>query len=191
MNCFENDPSKNRERRRLDVKKLPPMTPERRAELQAKYPDSASSGPRMNSRNSAPIHGTMDAVSVAIYENRVSDFVTGPSSDFLFPVGSGRSFNEDGTLPRQLRQGGWIYLRDGKHLVARVQYKGVEHRDRRIEHVSSPDGHEDRGPGLVLAVDPTTWQQCVHPLRSPSESGNGYRYYTLEGDHPVWTRTGG
>ena len=103
-------------------------------------------------------------------------FMTGPSNDFLFPIGAGQSFNTDGALPRQLRQGGWVYLRAGNDLVARAQHLGAERRERRIEHVPSPDGHEDRGAGWVLAVDPATGERCTVRLESPSESGNGYRY---------------
>ena len=48
---------------------------------------------------------------------------------------------EDGSTERSKRR---IYLRAGRRLVARVRSRGVEPRDNRIEHVSSPEGYEDR-----------------------------------------------
>ena len=189
------DPSKTREQRRKDAKaRAAAMKPEQVDELRAQHvgKQPTTSGSRKQSGASALIYGTMDVVSMPIYDEWGPEpFMTGPSNDFLFPIGAGQSFNTNGALPRQLRQGGWVYLRAGNNLVARVQYLGAERRERRIEHVPSPDGHEDRGAGWVLAVDPATWERCTVRLESPSESGNGYRYYMLDTGCPVWTRTSG
>jgi len=189
-----NDPSKSRETRRERARaRAAEMTPERLAELRAEAGRLAPKRSGKRSGDSVPVYGTMDAVSMPIYaEHGPEPFMTGPSRDFLFPIGSGQSTNPDGTIPRQLRQGGWIYLRAGDALVARVQYVGAEHRSERIEHVPSPGGYENRGPGLVLAVNPDTWDRCDHPLKSASETGRGYRYYALDvDDAPIWVRTDG
>lgn len=185
------DPSKNREGRYRSAKRRAAvMTPERLTELHERYPDAHPPAATKKSRASIPTYGTMDAVSVQISNDPGAEpYMTGESNDFLFPSGSGQTFNEDGRLPRQLRQNGWVYLRAGDQLVARVQFTGIEHRERRVEHVSSPEGHLNRGAGLVLAVDRDTWEECSHRLGSRRESGNGYRYYMLDGDDLVWTRT--
>ena len=129
------DPSKHKEQWVADSKKrAAAMTPERLAELRERYPNTRSTSPgsRKKSSQSVPNCGTMDAVSLPIYDEWGPEpFMTGPSNDFLFPLGSGQSFNNDGMIPRQLRQNGWIYLRAGGHLVARAQYKGAERRERR------------------------------------------------------------
>lgn len=80
-----------------------------------------------------------------------------------------------------------MFLWAGDRLVARVVFTGVDHRTSRVEHVPSPDGYVDAGPGLVLAVDPFTWERRDDQLASSRETGWGYRYYMLDGDRPVFT----
>ena len=40
--------------------------------------------------------------------------------------------------------------------MARAKFTGIERRTSRVEHVQSPDGFVDAGPGLVLAVETRT-----------------------------------
>jgi hypothetical protein len=134
------------------------------------------------------LHATQGA-SPIYEEHGRGPFMTGPSNDFLLPIGAGRT-NGVGVMPQQLRQGGWVFLRAGRKIVARARFIGFEQRESRVEHVPSATGYEDRGPGLVLAVDPATWEDRADRLESDREPGNGYRYYMIDGEHPVWTLAG-
>ncbi len=184
------DPSKFREERRERAAKAAAEASEQRIE-DLRVAEAARRGTKPKNRASSklPTYGTMDAVSVPIYEEHgPAPFMEGPSNDFLYPIGAGQDRNSpDGMVPRNLRQGGWVYLRAGGKLVARAVFTGIEQRESRIEHVRSPEGYLDAGPGLVLAVDAESWEMCDIPLASSSESGNGYRYYMLDGDRPVFT----
>lgn len=184
------DPSKFREERRARAAMAAAGASEQRIEvLRAAEAVARGTQPQHRGSKSLPTYGTMDAVSVPIYEKHGPEhFMEGPSNDFLYPVGACQNRNSpDGAVPRQLRQGDWVYLRAGGKLVARVVFTGIERRTSRIEHVRSPEGYLDAGPGPVLAVDANTWELCDIPLASASESGNGYRYYMMDGDRPVFT----
>lgn len=78
------------------------------------------------------------------------------------------------------------WVRADSKLVARVRFTGAEQRPHRKEHIASPGGRLDRGPGQVLAVDPDSWEEVDVDLTSPSEMGNGYRYDDLTDDGPVF-----
>jgi hypothetical protein len=136
------------------------------------------------------VDGTADAVSRPIEEGTDLDaFMRGRGAGYVLPVGSGK--NRDGTrgsVPRKLRKGGYIYLRTGSRLVARARFIKVHWQTRRVEHLPSPTGYENAGPGYVLLVDPSSWEHVSHPL-SPSETGNGYRYYIETDDGPVFVRS--
>jgi hypothetical protein len=184
------DPSKFREERRARAAEAAAVASKQRIEdLRAAEAAERSKKPQNRDSRALPTYGSMDAVSVPIYEEHgPKHFMAGPSNDFLYPVGAGQDRNSpDGAVPRQLRQGGWVYLRAGGKLVARVVFTGIERRTSRIEHVRSAEGYLDAGPGPVLAVDANTWELCDIPLESASESGNGYRYYMMDGDRPVFT----
>lgn len=178
----EIDPWKLREERRMRARRdALDMTDDRRRELLAKESRPVAST------------GMMDAVSLPIYaEFGPAPFMESPNNDWLFPVGSGRSRgSNDGSLPRQLAVGGWIYLRADERLVARARFLGVERREVRVEHIPSEGGEfEDAGPGYVLVVDPASWKELDIPLADPvTETGNGYRYYRIGPDGvPVFTR---
>ena len=112
--------------------------------------------------------------------------MNGNSNDWLYAVGSGKNRDGlDGAVPRHLSQeaDGSIYVPTS---VSSHEFDswGPRLRGSRIEHIPSETGlHEDAGPGLVLAVDPDTWEEVDIALDDPIvETGNGYRYYRLNAD---------
>jgi hypothetical protein len=185
------DPEDRKEERRAEAKRLAgEITPERLEELREAYPSVSPLG--KTRRAPRPWSGTRDAVSMPIQSDYKADpFMKGDSNDFLFPVGAGKTEQVDGSVPRQLRIGGWIYLRADSKLVARACFIGVEQRPSRREHIASPEGRLDRGPGQVLAVDPNSWEKVDVDLTSTSEMGNGYRYYDVTDDGPVFAPVSG
>jgi hypothetical protein len=102
-------------------------------------------------------------VSVPVY-----DFVAhaqGPENEWLLA--------ESG-FPWDLRQGGWIYLRHDGRLGARARVKGIEFREKRVQHTGNPI---DLGPGPAIAVDAATWEFVDIDLGDLAESQRqGYRY---------------
>jgi hypothetical protein len=175
------------------------ITPERLAELREHERTRVGASGRRASVRRDPVHGpkpwvgSMGAVSMPIVgEHGPEPFMTGDGNDWLFPLGAGSTrTGYDGVMPRRLGIGGWIYLRANHCLVARARFRGVERRDHRVEHIASPGGvREDRGAGAVLAVDPESWETVDIPLSASGEEGQGYRYYTIAGDHPTFALVG-
>jgi len=145
----------------------------------------AEGGLRNHARNETILEGGFDGVSLPIEaEPGVNAFVLSERNRWLFPVGSGKAFGAEGSLPRRLNTPGWIFLRAEHELRARVRFVGARRQQIRQEHIASDDGVcHDRGPGYVLEVDPTTWKVLDQPiLLSAAEQGNGYRYYDVNDD---------
>lgn len=131
------------------------------------------------------LDGGFDGVSLPVESSPgVEAFVQSDRNGWLFPVGSGKTFGAEGSLPRRLNTPGWIFLRSDHELRARVRFLGVERRQVRLEHIASDDGvFHDRGPGFVLAVDASSWTVLTQPIPlSAAEQGNGYRYYDVSAD---------
>lgn len=131
------------------------------------------------------LDGGFDGVSLPVESSPgVEAFIRSERSAWLFPVGAGKTFGAEGSLPRRLNTPGWIFLRTEHELRARVRFVGVQRKQIREEHIPSPDNvFHDRGPGYVLAVDAGSWTILDQPIRlSAAEQGNGYRYYDVSAD---------
>lgn len=102
-------------------------------------------------------------------------FAADPPADYLLIKGA----------PRQLRNCGYVYIRNGSALVARVLSRGIETRGSRPERIGNPPG--DRGPGPVLLVDPGTWESDIYYDLSENSlcSGQGLRYLVTHHDSSI------
>lgn len=88
-------------------------------------------------------------------------------------------------FPWHLRPGGWIYLRNGGFLHARVRVAGIGFRESRPEQTGE-EQPEDRGPGSVLTLYEETWQRLVIDLGSEaSRQTQGIRYLVTSPDRKV------
>jgi hypothetical protein len=73
--------------------------------------------------------------------------------------------------PHDLRRGGWVYLRMGRALVARVRVVRMAWRDDELD------------PGMIFEVGPDTWEEVHFPLGDLADSQHqGYRYLITSSD---------
>jgi len=80
------------------------------------------------------------------------------------------------SMPRDLRDGGWVYLQSHRKLVARCRVKGIGFRDRRWTH-AEPGATADAGPGATLELHTDDWELVSIDLGSEGEAEvRGYRY---------------
>jgi hypothetical protein len=95
------------------------------------------------------------------------------------------------TFPHYLRRSGWIYLRCGDALQARVRAVKVVWRSER--KVPTTAAYEDRGPGLAIQVDAKSWDDSVSiGLGDQAErQRHGYRYLMTNEDDSVTHFLGG
>lgn len=95
------------------------------------------------------------------------------------------------TFPHYLRRSGWVYLRCGDALRARVKAAKMVWRPERKVPTAGP--FEDQGPGLVIQVDPRTWDDAIDiPLGVHAErQRHGYRYLLTNDDDTVTHYRGG
>ncbi len=77
-----------------------------------------------------------------IPDSNVRYHVQGPDQGWL-PIS---------TMPTELREHGWVYLKSDDYLVARCRVKSVGFRDQRWSH-EHPDTTSDVGPGATLELD--------------------------------------
>ncbi len=94
-------------------------------------------------------------------------------------------------FPHYLRRSGWVYLRSGGAIQARVKAVKVGWRPER--KVPTADAYVDNGPGLALQVDPATWDTsiCI-PLGVHADSQqHGYRYLKTNEDGTIVHYRGG
>lgn len=126
--------------------------------------------PRSAAEEILNLHGDKD-ISIPVPEVEPT---FGARSDWLLADG----------YPHYLRPNGWIYLRMGDALVARVVAKRMLWRDHR-EWRSGPalDSGRSAGPGLVFEVDPDTWEEQNHALGELADrQRQGYRYLITSPD---------
>ena len=95
------------------------------------------------------------------------------------------------TFPHYLRRSGWIYLRSGERLQARVKAAKVIWRPERKVPTDGP--FQDLGPGLAIQVDARTWDDTVDiPLGAHAErQRHGFRYLKTNDDDTVTHYSGG
>jgi hypothetical protein len=94
-------------------------------------------------------------------------------------------------FPHYLRRAGWIYLRCEGRLAARVKAQKVKWLSER--KVPTTDAYVNKGPGMVIKVDPRTWDDSIdidlgaHAQRQR----HGYRYLRTNEDGTVTHYQGG
>ncbi len=93
--------------------------------------------------------------------------------------------------PHELRPGGWVYLRNGNHLGPRAKAIKVGWRESRPTRTGPDPG--DFGPGIVVEVDPNSWEPEVRvELGGLAEfQRSGYRYLLTNDDDSVTHLVGG
>lgn len=80
------------------------------------------------------------------------------------------------SMPRELRDGGYVYLQSDRNLVARCRVKGIGFRDRRWSH-AEPGATSDAGPGATLDLHEGDWEMVSIDLGAEGEvEVRGYRY---------------
>jgi hypothetical protein len=116
----------------------------------------------------------------------------GGSLDISIPVDTaddlvGSSWIAAHAFPHDLRRSGWVYLRCEGSLTAKAKAKKVEWRNERAV------GETDAGPGMVITVDPESWDASVDiPLgHLASRQIKGYRYLKTVDDGQVIHYSGG
>lgn len=100
------------------------------------------------------------------------------------PALSARAF------PHYLRRSGWIYLRSNDRLQARVKATKVVWQDTRGDLV---DPARDLGAGIVIEVDPKTWDTDIDIDLGylASRMRDGFRYLKTNDDDTVIHYMGG
>lgn len=92
-------------------------------------------------------------------------------------------------FPHYLRRGGWVYLRSGEKLQARVKALKVVWQDGRSD-LADPD--RVLGAGIAIEVDPETWSPVDIPLGNLAErQQDGFRYLMTNADDSVTHYMGG
>lgn len=91
-------------------------------------------------------------------------------------------------FPHDLRRSGWVYLRTPEALSARVKAKKVEWRNDRALGTD-----DDPGPGMVITVDPDTWESPLDIELGwlAVRQAKGYRYLLAGEDGEVVHYSGG
>lgn len=88
-------------------------------------------------------------------------------------------------MPRELRDGGFVYLQTDSTLVARCRVKGVGFRDRRWTH-EAPGVTTEMGHGATLELHEDDWEFVSIDLGSEGMSEvRGYRYLITSADGSV------
>ncbi len=106
-----------------------------------------------------------------------------PGANLRYHVqGADKGWLPISSLPKDLRDRGWIYLQTDAELVARCQVKGVGFRDKRWTHERA-ETTADAGPGPTLELEGDHWQFLSIDLGPDGEVETpGYRYVITDGD---------
>ena len=93
-------------------------------------------------------------------------------------------------FPHYLRRSGWIYLRCDEKLQARVKATKVVWQEDRTDLV---DPKKDLGAGIVIAVDPRSWDSDIDIELGAlaSRQRDGFRYLKTNDDDTVTHYMGG
>ncbi|MCX7621327.1 MAG: hypothetical protein N2037_10850 [Acidimicrobiales bacterium] len=125
-----------------------------------------TTSPRSADDPIAPLSGDKD-VSMPVFE--VEPYL-GTRTDWM-PAISG--------YPHHLRPNGWLYLRCRGRLAARVRVPLLSWRDDRPTRTGDSPG--TFGPGLIFAVDPSTWEPFEQSLGDDeTRMRQGYRYHRTD-----------
>ncbi len=80
------------------------------------------------------------------------------------------------SMPRELRDGGYVYLQSDRNLLARCRVKGIGFRERRWTH-AEPGVTSDAGPGATIELHEGDWELMSIDLGAEGEAEiRGYRY---------------
>ncbi len=121
-----------------------------------------------------PLVGTKD-LAYEIPANTLRYHVQGPDQGWL-PISS---------MPKDLRDRGWVYLQAEGELVAKCQVKGIGFRDKRWTHEHA-DTSFDSGPGPTLELEGEHWQFISIDLGPEGEAEiSGYRYVITDAEGSV------
>jgi len=86
------------------------------------------------------------------------------------------------SMPRELREGGWVYLQTERRLIAKCRVKCIGFRDRRWTHGKSETTF-DAGPGATLELHGDDWEFVSIDLGPEGDADvRGYRYIITEAD---------
>ena len=109
-----------------------------------------------------------------------------PEANLRYHVqGSDSNWLSISSMPRELRDGGWVYLQTGSKLVARCRVKAIGFRQRRWTH-EKPGDTSDAGPGGTLELYEDGWEFVSIDLGPEGEREvRGYRYLITEADDSV------
>jgi hypothetical protein len=109
-----------------------------------------------------------------------------PDSNLRYHVqGSDSGWLSISTMPKELRDGGWVYLQTGRKLVARCRVSGIGFRKQRWSH-EKPDDTSDAGPGGTLELFGDGWETVSIDLGPEGEHEvRGYRYLITDPDGSV------
>ncbi len=167
-----------------------PITPAKRAKRKATTSKRAtgkrsikgtSSTPRLSTRlpktdtDSIPeLFGDRD-LAYEIPDNNLRHHVQGSDSGWL----------SISSMPKGLRDGGWVYLQTGRKLVARCRVSGIGFRKQRWTH-EKPEDTSDAGPGGTLELFSDGWEFVSIDLGPEGEQEvRGYRYVITDPDGSV------
>ena len=127
--------------------------------------------PRTIDDDVPPLVGSND-LAYEIPASNLRHHVQGPDNSWL-PISS---------MPKELRNNGWVYLQTDTELVARCQVKGVGFREKRWTH--EPAEHtSDAGPGPTLELKGEHWQFVSIELGPDGDAEtDGYRYVITQSD---------
>jgi hypothetical protein len=149
----------------------------RRASQGAAKPSSAAKLPAAPGDPIPPLAGEFDLVyPVHVAENHT----TGDGNDWLFLTG----------FPRQLRSGGWVYLKVGDEVVARATVRSIGYREDVEEHTPDDQGIHDKVDfTATLEVDPDSWERVSFP--ADDRHLQGIRYLRTNDDDTIDHLVGG
>lgn len=168
----------------------PTITEERRRELRAAEDTrlrrasqgaaKPSSKPKLPAAPGDPIPELTGEFDLVYPVHSVIDHTEHDGNDWLFLSG----------IPRQLRAGGWVYLKVGTEVVARATVRSIGYRENVEEHTPDDQGvHHKVEFTATLEVDPDSWEQLSFP--ADDHHLQGLRYLRTNDDDTIDHLIGG
>jgi hypothetical protein len=168
-------------------KPTPPKPAAKRRPVKAKGSSAPSSARRAAStpRQSTRLPKSDDDAVPALFGDRDLAYEI-PDTNLRYHVqGSDSGWLAISSMPRELRESGWVYLQTGRNLAARCRVKGIGFRDRRWTH-EGPGDTFDAGPGATLELYGDGWEYVSIDLGPDGDvEVDGYRYLITEPDGSV------